>query len=104
MEHNNSISGIEKKKEFLKDLFFPKENFLKEGSKVKINVEKIKKEKNYNKRNPNWKNFIENNIDKIFTVEYDFNKKDNPGLVCLKEDQNNPKWLFYIGDLIQIEE
>lgn len=99
-----SLNGVENKKAFLLDLLFPRENYLKEGTKVKINVNKLRKEKNYYKRRIDWRNFIETNIDKIFTVEYDANKKENPALVCLKEDNTSPKWLFYIGDLIQVEE
>lgn len=40
-----NLNGIENKKAFLLDLLFPRENYLKEGTKVKINVNKLRKEK-----------------------------------------------------------
>ena len=78
--------------------------YIPEGTKVKIDVEKLQKEKTYNKRNVKWREFIENNKDTVFTVEYDENKKDNPKMVCLKEDTSPVKWLFFVGDLIVLKE
>ena len=85
-------------------IYFKENTYIPEGTKVKIDVEKLQKEKTYNKRNVKWKEFIENNKDTVFTVEYDENKKDNPKMVCLKEDTSPVKWLFFIGDLIVIKE
>ena len=102
----NSQVKKEKIKFYLEKMsIYLKENTLiKEGTKVKINVEKLQQEKSYNQRNIRWRKFIEDNKDTIFTVEYDKNKKDNPKMVCLKEDPTEPKWLFFVGDLIQIIE
>lgn len=85
-------------------VYFKENTYIPEGTKVKIDVEKLQKEKTYNKRNVKWKEFIENNKDTIFTVEYDENKKDNPKMVCLKEDTSPVKWLFFVGDLIVVKE
>ena len=85
-------------------IYFKENTYIPEGTKVKIDVEKLQKEKTYNKRNVKWREFIENNKDTIFTVEYDRDKKDNPKMVCLKEDTSPVKWLFFVGDLIVIKE
>ncbi len=79
-----------------------------EGTKVKLNYESIISDVNYNKNidsnKQKYHEFIELNKDRIFSVEYDPKFQDNPTLVCLKEDETDPKWLFWIGDLIVINE
>ena len=72
-----------------------------EGSKVKLNYEKIISQKN--DKTENYLMFVENNKDKIFTIEYDENHQDNPSVFCLKEDTTSPKWLFNINNLILVE-
>ena len=70
-----------------------------EGSKVQLKVEKMNKHPDWNKLDERYRSFIEENIDTIFTVEYDEKYQREPLWVCLKEDQTPIKWLFYIGDL-----
>lgn len=87
---------------------FQKEQLLNFGDKVKINVEKIKSEIDWNKKSKEYKNFVEKHKECVFTVEYDElrkknNSKDKNIMVCLLEDETKPKWLFYSGDLILIE-
>ena len=65
-----------------------------EGTKVKLNYDSIVNEPSYKNKVTAYKSFIEKGKDKIFTVEYDKNKKRNI-LVCLKEDKHKPKWLFH---------
>ena len=43
--------------------------------------------------------FIEENRDKILTVERDPNKDEEAQVVCLREDPNEEKWLFHYTDL-----
>jgi hypothetical protein len=74
-----------------------------EGTKVKINVDKIFKEKGFADRMPRFRKFVQEARDKIFTVEYDPEHRDRPTLVCLKEDPSEVKWLWYIGDLEVVE-
>ena len=80
-------------------------NQLKEGDKVKINYEKITKEPDYDSRLATYKTFIEDNKDKILTVEFDDKKAINGShfLVQFVEDTSSPKWLFYVDDLIAVE-
>lgn len=71
---------------------------LDEGDKVKIDVEKIKSRKDYENMRNEYKLFIENNTNVIFTVEFDPKYQDHT-LVVLKEDETKPKWLWWEGDL-----
>ncbi len=74
-----------------------------EGTKVKINVDKIFSETGFADRMPRFRQFVQESRDKIFTVEYDPEHRDRPTLVCLKEDPSEVKWLWYIGDLEVVE-
>lgn len=81
---------------------------LNEGEKVKLDYEKIVSDVNYKNKKDRYKQFIEDNKDRIFTVVYDekFGRnptKKAPWLVCLQEDETNPKWLFYTNNLVKCE-
>jgi hypothetical protein len=94
-----------KKLQLLKSIEFENNNHtILEGTKVKINVIKIERRPDYKKLSDKYKTFIKENRGKIFTVEYDEDKKDKPKLVCLKEDPTPIKWLFWVGDLIVVQE
>lgn len=75
-----------------------------EGTKVKLNIESIKAHSDYSKLPDTYKTWIEKNQDNVFTVEYDPKHEDNPQLLCLKENIEPVKWLFWEGDLIVLEE
>lgn len=75
-----------------------------EGSKVKFRIDKMKAHPDWNKLEENYRNFVETNVNTVFTVEYDEQYLYEPLWVCLAEDSNPIKWLFYIGDLQVIEE
>jgi hypothetical protein len=79
------------------------QEYLSEGQKVKLNLESIMNHPDYKKNldsnKLNYHNFVESHKDTIFTVEYDPKYMTNPYLVCLKEDDNNPRWLFHKLDL-----
>ena len=76
---------------------------LAEGQAVKLNIEQIKSHPGWDKMRDTYKEFIEANIDTVFTVEYD-EKHKGRGIVCLKEDTSIPKWYFWSGDLISLPE
>ena len=71
-----------------------------EGDKVKIDYESIISRVDYDKRRPEYRNFIEENKNAIFTVKYDEKYRNNPWLVSLEEDTTEPRWLFTTSDLI----
>ena len=67
------------------------------GDKVKLDMEKIMADKEYDRKLPTYRAFCEANAERVFTVEYVAGM--NPSVVCLAEDESNPKWLFWIGHL-----
>lgn len=82
---------------------------LNEGDKVKLNYERITSYPNYAVvMRRIYQAFVEDNKDRIFTVEYDPIKKElnSPNvkyLVQLAEDESRPKFLFNSTDLIIVE-
>ena len=76
-----------------------------EGAKVKLNYDGIISEPTYSQKVQAYKDFVENNKDTVFTVEYDEKYKNKPLLVMLKEDTSEVKWLWHTKyDLIVIED
>ena len=80
---------------------------LEEGTKVKLNWELIKRHPDWKIQRKDYKEWVEAHKDEVFTVEWDKNRKQNDTsdkkfLVCLKEDETNPKWLFYSSTLIPL--
>lgn len=67
-----------------------------EGDKVKLDVEKIKRRKDYEKMNPRYKEFVESNADTVFTAHL-----ERETLISLAEQ---PEWLFWSGSLIKVKE
>jgi hypothetical protein len=89
-----SVSNIAKLKQKLDSV--PR---IAEGEKVRLNVKSILSDPDYEKKQDRWKQFVQDNKDAIFTVEWDDRHRDNPVLVCLKEDPSPLKWLWWVGDL-----
>lgn len=73
----------------------PPQDF-QEDEKFKLDIDKIKARKNYDNMTDNYKQFIDSNADTIFTAFV-----DKGHLVSAKED---PRWLFWSGDLIKVKE
>lgn len=83
-------------KEFIKGTHLIQKNRIQDGDKVKINIERIKNYTYYNNLTKLYQNFVENNIETVFTAKvYDNN------FIELQE-QPNPRYLFYFKDLIKI--
>lgn len=74
---------------------------LKDGDKVKLDIDTIKKHPEYQQRLPAYRRFCEENADKVFTVA--FEEGLGKSVVSFVEDTTNPKWLFWIGDLKKAE-
>ena len=62
-----------------------------EGDKVKIDYLGITSRVDYERRRPEYRSFIEENKDTIFTVKYDEKYRNNPWLVSLEEDTTEPR-------------
>lgn len=81
------------------------DSVIEEGTKVKLNYDSIVSDPNYSKKVQSYKDFVENNKDTVFTVEYDEKYKNKPLLVMLKEDISEVKWLWHSKyDLTVVED
>lgn len=65
---------------------------IKEGQKIKLNVDRITKSNNYENMSERYKEFIDASYDKVFTAHL-----EDDNFVSLIEA---PEWLFWIGDVI----
>jgi predicted ribosome-associated RNA-binding protein Tma20 len=72
---------------------------IQEGTKVKLNVKAIQSDRNYSRMTDQYKAFVEEHKDTIFTVEYDEKFGKEPKIVMLKEDISDPKYYWWIGEL-----
>ena len=75
---------------------------LPEGTKVLLNYDAIVNQPGYKNRQSTYKEFVESNKDKEFTVEYD-DKHTSGKLVCLAEDPSPQKWLWHAADLTPVK-
>ena len=76
---------------------------LGEGDKVKINLSRIRKNKDYKKFSNKYINFLNENKDKIFTIERPTGRLNNwRNIWSLAEDMSDPKWCFYESDLVRV--
>lgn len=82
-----------------------------EGEKVKLKYDAVTSTeswiKNADCEEPHviaYRKFVEDNKDKVLTVEWDSDHKDTPFLVCFAEDTSERKFLFYVGDIEAVEE
>lgn len=75
---------------------------LKEGDRVRLNIEGIKKHPDYERLSQAYRDFVESHENDVFTVAYDKRRREKPTEVCLREDPTG--WLFWTGDLIKEKE
>lgn len=94
-EINYIITALETKTEDLEP------NKFADGDKVKLNIEKIKNDPNYKTKVSEYKDFVEDNLDKVFTIKLDDRQNDDPNLVTFEEES---RWLFWHGFLTKVEE
>lgn len=71
------------------------------GDKVRLKYDAITQSPDYDRRVENFKKFVEDNKDKIFTTE-SYNGYDK--LFCFVEDETEVKWVFHEYDLEKVEE
>lgn len=84
-------------KAFTADKVWPEDQILPEGTKVQINMKKVRK------GNELRAEFVNNNKNTIFTIKHDpkFNMKP---IYCLEEDEHRPRWLFHESELVIVRE
>lgn len=68
------------------------EKHFEDGDKVMINIDAIKARQNYEHMSENYKQFVENSAGVVYTAHIEQQK-----LVSFEEE---PRWLFWSGDLI----
>ena len=95
--------NMQKIQQEIKHIVFDEDLSIAEGTQVLLNIERIQKHPDYEVYAERYKEFLSNNVNTVFTVEYNNNDEINPLWVCLKEDTTIPKWLFYVGDLRRCE-
>ena len=79
-------------------------DFIQAGEKVKLNYDLITSRPSYAGLTQRYVDWIEANKNNVFTVECVPNyEHKNPVIVELVEDESFPKWLFWIGDLVRVE-
>ena len=84
-----------------------KSESLKEGQKVKLNYELMVRHPRWKEQEEDFRQWVEDNRDKIFTVEYEPTRKqtnayDKMWNVNFVEDTHNPKWLLHTDTLILV--
>lgn len=80
---------------------------LREGQKVKLNYELMKRHPMWKNQEDEFKEWVVENKDKIFTVEYEPTRKqtnsyDKTLNVNFVEDTHEPKWLLHTDTLIPV--
>jgi hypothetical protein len=93
-EQMNAILKYQSQKAEIMDIQF---NTLTEGTKVKLKSEQILSQKI--ETTEEYKQFVRDNIDTIFSIVYAEGKKDNPTLFELEVDGVKNIWLWHIDDL-----
>lgn len=64
---------------------------LPEGQQVRLNLEKIHANPDFERMMPRYKKFVNESYDKVYTVEHDARFGHDSSLVCLAEDESEVK-------------
>ena len=80
---------------------------LEEGATVKLNYELMTSLPDWKNQREEYKAWVEAHKDEYLTVEWDARRKeidarDKKIMVCLKEDETEPKWLFHSSVLTPV--
>ena len=74
--------------------------YLREGEKVKFNIDKITSHSDWVRKQNSYKEFVESNVEKIFTVALIEQFKEKPYIVTFAEDTSEQQWWFAADDLL----
>lgn len=78
------------------------DNPLRDGDRVRLNVDRITGRSDYAYTQKSYQDFVESSREKIFTVR--LYRKREDGFSALAELVDVPNWIFWHGDLIRVEE
>lgn len=84
----------------------PRSRFLKEGDQVKFNIDKMRGYPDWKKRQEAYREYIESNVDKVFTVRYNDEYRERPTIVELVNPDTNDvdnSWLFSDQDVLVLD-
>jgi len=74
--------------------------YLLEGEQVKLNVDKMWNYPDWDSRQEAYKQFVQDNVDTVFTVKYADEYQDKPSIVELVKDGMVSLWRFVDNDLL----
>lgn len=74
---------------------------LQEGDSVRLDVEQIVNRSDYAKTTDEYRAFVESSKDRIFTAH--LYRKREDGFSAIIELEEEPRWLFWYGDLIRVK-
>lgn len=77
------------------------ENWLHDGDKVRLNVKQITERSDYAKTQAEYRDFVESSEGRIFTAR--LYRKRPDGFSAVIELAEEPKWMFWHGDLIRVQ-
>lgn len=74
------------------------------GDKVMIDLKKLMADPDWDILKPEYKNFAKEHANEVFTLTDEMQKKGAFSLVSFCEDENDPKWLWFVGHLKKVSE
>jgi hypothetical protein len=77
---------------------------LKPGDKVMLDWVKITEDPDWENFKPEYQKFVEENAGKIFTLSKEVKAQGPWAFVSFKEDETDPKWLFYLGYVKKVKD
>lgn len=80
------------------------EDVLAPGDKVVFNMDRILHDPDFNKYKPEYKAFIREHVNDVFTLRQEAKQQGPFSLVSFEEDDSPERWLFYIGHLKKVKE
>jgi hypothetical protein len=78
-----------------------KATYFHEGELVRLKAEKIQGLTDYARMLPTYREFVESNTDRVFTVKRCLHQSENK--LTVVEFEEDSKWLFWAGDLERVE-
>lgn len=77
------------------------DNPLHEGDQVRIDVDRIVNRKDYARTTEEYRAFVESSRDRVFTAR--LYRKREDGFSAIIELAEEPRWLFWYGDLVRVK-
>ena len=102
MSKRNNKTGLRERIIQTLKLMEEQAELIAEGDRVRLNVSQIKEHPDYKAKTKEYKKFIESAESRVFTAH--LHRLPREGFSALVELNEEPKWLFWEGDLIKVSE